>query len=117
MVSMLKIVGALSCEFLLGLGLSTAVQAADIKADQSIQNGALANQIESTFIEMQKIHVIQGDVLRMEGANYFIKGLDGKAMMLHVDENTVKTGNLKVGDRIEAKINEQNQALSILHAP
>ena len=117
MVSMIKIVGVLSYGFLLGLGLSTAVQAADMKAGQSGENGGLANQIETTFIEMQKIHVIQGDVLRMEGANYFVKGLDGKEVTLHVDNNTVKTGNLKVGDRIEAKINEQNQALSILHAP
>ena len=117
MVSMLKIVGVLSCEFLLGLGLSTAVQAADIKADQFRENGGLTSQIETTFIEMQKVHIIQGDVLRMEGANYFVKGLDGKEVILHVDTNTVTTGNLKVGDRIEAKINEQNQALSILYAP
>jgi len=111
MVSMRKVVGVLSCGFLLGLGLSTAVRAADI------ENGGLATQIETSFAEMQKIRVIQGDVLRMEGANYFVKGLDGKEVTLRVDNNTVKTGNLKVGDRIEAKINEQNQALSILHAP
>jgi hypothetical protein len=88
-----------------------------MKAGQSIENGGLANQIETTFIEMQNIHIIQGNVLRMEGTNYFVKGLDGKEVILHVDNDTVNTGNLKVGDRIEAKINEQNQALSILLAP
>ena len=116
MVSMLKVIGVLSVGFLLGLGQSTVVQAADMKAGQS-PNGGLANQIETTFIEMQKVHIIQGDVVRMEGTNYFVKGLDGKELILHVDNNTVKTSNLKVGDRIEAKINEQNQALSILQAP
>ena len=101
----------------MGLGLSTAVEAADMNAGQSMENGGRANQIETSFVEMQKIHVIQGDVVRMVGTIYFVKGLDGKEVMLRIDTNTVKTENLKVGDRVEAKINEQNQALSILPAP
>ena len=117
MVSIPKVVGVLSCGFLLGLGLSTAVQAADMKTGQSMENDGLPNQIETPSMEMQKIHVIQGDVLRIVGTIYVVKGLDGKEVMLRIDNNTVKTENLKVGDRIEAKINEQNQALSILPAP
>jgi hypothetical protein len=117
MVSMLRVVGVCSFEFLLGLGLFTAAHADDMKVGQSKENGGLADQIETTFMEMQKFRIIQGDVLRIEGTNYFVKGLDGKEVVLQIDDHTIKTRNLKVGDRIEAKINEQNQALSILPAP
>ena len=66
---------------------------------------------------MQGVHIMQGDVLRVQGTNYVVKGLDGKEVSLHADNTTVKTGNFKAGDRIEAKVNEQNHALSIQAVP
>jgi hypothetical protein len=66
---------------------------------------------------MQGVHIIQGDVLRVEDTNYVVKRLDGREVSLHTDNTTVKTGNIDAGDRIEAKVNEQNHALSMLQAP
>ncbi|HKO31519.1 MAG TPA: hypothetical protein VJU54_10285 [Nitrospiraceae bacterium] len=114
---MSTVVNVSACGFLLCLGLSIAAQAEGMKAGQSGENDALADQIERTFSQMQEVHIIQGDVLRIDGTNYFIKGLDGKEVNLKVDNTTVKAGNPKAGDRIEAKINEQNHAVSILPAP
>ncbi len=116
MAAIPKVVGVFSCGFLLCLGLSTAAQAEDMKAGQSERKGEQADQKEMT-VQKQGVHVIQGDVLRVEDPNYVVKGLDGKEVSLHADNTTVKTGNVKAGDRIEAKVNGQNHALSILPAP
>ena len=60
--------------------------------------------------------MITGEVLRVEGENYFVKGQDGKEVRLHTDATTQKTGNIRQGDRIEADVNDQNHALSIRSA-
>jgi hypothetical protein len=72
---------------------------------------------KGTTLDMQGAHIIQGDVMRVEGETYFVKGLDGKEMSLRADTTTMKTEKIKAGDRIEAKIDENNFALSLLPAP
>jgi hyperosmotically inducible periplasmic protein len=65
----------------------------------------------------QRVEAIQGEVLRVEGDNYFVKGQDGKEVRLHTDDTTQKTGDINQGDRIEAQMNDQNHALSIRSTP
>jgi ribosomal protein S1 len=60
--------------------------------------------------------MIQGEVLRVEGDNYFVKGQDGKEVRLHIDKTTQKIGSFQQGDRIEATVNNKNHALSIRSA-
>jgi hypothetical protein len=38
---------------------------------------------------------------------------DGKEVRLHTDKTTQITGNIQQGDRIVAKVNDQNHALTI----
>ena len=116
MVSIPKVVGVLSCGFLLCLGLSHAAQAEDAASPADDMKAGQVDQQKSVD-QMKGVHILQGDVLRVEGPNYVVKGLDGKEVSLHADNTTVKTGNIKAGDRIEAKVNEQNHALSLLPAP
>ena len=129
MVSISKIVGVLSCGFLLCLGLSHAAQAGtaapttdEMKADQSDrrQGGQEAgeNQMgdEMKGGQSKDGKMIKGEVLRVEGDNYFVKGQDGKEVRLHTDQTTHKIGSFKQGDRIEAKVTDQNHALSIRSA-
>jgi hypothetical protein len=59
---------------------------------------------------------IKGEVLRVEGNDCFIKGQDGKEVRLHMDVTTLKARNIEPGERIEAKVNNQNHALSIRSA-
>ena len=59
---------------------------------------------------------IKGEVLRVEGDTYFVKGQDGKEVRLRTDNTTQKSGVISQGDRIEANVNEQNLALSIRSA-
>lgn len=99
MVSIPKVVGILSCGFLLCLGLSTAAHAGQ------------ADETGSSRLEGAK--TITGELLRVEYGDYFVKGQDGKEVRLTTDKTTQIMGQLKKGDRIEAKMNEQNHALLI----
>jgi hypothetical protein len=115
MISIPKVVGLMSCGFLLCLGLSNAAQAGnaasaadEMKAGQSDRKGGQAG--------LKSGHTIEGEVLRVEGDNYFVKGQDGKEVRLHTDQTTQQTGNISQGDRIEAMVNDQNHALSIRSA-
>ncbi len=117
MRSIPKIIGIVSSGIVLGMWLFVAAQAEDMKAAPSVEPRQLTDKIEKAFSEMQETRIIQGDVLRVEGTNYFVKRLDGKEMAVQVDKATVQTGDVKAGDRIEAKIDTQNRALSIRPAP
>ena len=121
MVSISKVVGLASCSFLLCFGLSNAAQAAnaasaadEMKSGQTSSDPMKGDQAKGSQSEGGK--TIKGEVLRVEGDNYFVKGQDGKEVRLHIDQTTQKTGNVQQGDRIEAKVNDQNHALSIRSA-
>jgi general stress protein YciG len=126
MVAIPKIVGVMSCGVLLCVSLSNAAQAhneafaADsLKADESDrrQGGQEAGGKQKNDVEGgQPIgsKTITGEVLRVEGNNCFVKGQDGKEVRLYIDVTTLKAKNIEPGDRIEAKVNDQNHALSVL---
>jgi hypothetical protein len=130
MVSILKVVGVVSCGFLLCLGLSTTSQAdnaaseADgkLKAEQTDRRQGGQDAGEKQVSEEMKGgdstdgKTIEGEVLRVEGNDCFIKGQDGKEVRLHIDITTLKARNIEPGERIEAKVNNQNHALSIRSA-
>jgi hypothetical protein len=99
MVSIPKVVGVLSCGFLLCLGLSMA---------------AHAGQAEDTGASrLERATTITGELLRIEYGDYVVKGQDGKEVHFTTDKKTQMMGQLKKGDRIEAKVNEQNHAMLI----
>jgi hypothetical protein len=117
MLSLPKLAGILSCSFLLCFGVVDALPAADdMKMGLSGEKNGEADR-KGTTLDMQGVHIIQGDVMRVEGGTYHVKGLDGKEMSLRADNTTMRTEKIKVGDRIEAKIDENNFALSLLPAP
>ena len=116
MAAIPKVVGVLSCGFLLCLGLSTAAQAEDMKTGQSEGKGGPADQNEMIFLK-QKFHIIQGDVVRVEYGAYVVKEKDGKEIRLDTNNKTQMMGQIKQGDRIEAKVDDQNHALSIVAVP
>ncbi len=129
LVSVSKIVGGMACACVLCLGLSTAAQAdnaataADtLNADQSDrrQGGQEAgkNQMHETESgRSTDSKTITGEVLRVEGNDCFIKGQDGKEVRLRIDTSTLKARNIEPGERIEAKVDDQNHVLAILSNP
>jgi Cu/Ag efflux protein CusF len=124
MVSIPKIVGVLSCGFVLGLGLSTVTQAAEKSlaaermkpvpsADRKGSPPDLEKPDEDT---VQGINTIKGEVLRIKGEHFYVRRSDGKEMHLHTKPTTQMMGEFKKGDHIEAKVTDQNNALSIRQA-
>jgi hypothetical protein len=127
MVSIPTVVGVITCGFLLCLGLSNTAQgdyaasaADEMKAGQSSDRRnekgqkEMSDQLKGGLSEGSK--TVKGEVLGIEGDNLFVKGQDGKKVRLHVDETTQKARNIEQGERIEAQVNDQNHALSILSA-
>jgi hyperosmotically inducible protein len=92
-------------------------QATDNTAGQSGRSSGYADDQKDMTMQTQGVSIIQGDVVRVEGDNYFVKGSDGKEISLHADATTMKTNRIKAGDRVEAKIDQNNHALSLLPAP
>ncbi|RPH78205.1 MAG: hypothetical protein EHM80_10815 [Nitrospiraceae bacterium] len=126
MVSLPKVISVMSCGVLLCLGLSNAAQADnaasvqdEMKADQSdrrqggqeVSEKQMSDEVKGG--QSKSGQTIKGEVLRVEGDTYFVKGQDGKEVRLRTDNTTQKSGMISRGDRIEANVNEQNLALSI----
>lgn len=103
----LKIMSLMACGLLLCLGLSDAAQA-----------GSAASAVDKIKVgQSNGIKTIRGEVLRIDDGNYFVKGLEGKEVRVHTDRTTQMGENIEPGERIEAKVNDQNHALSILSVP
>jgi Cu/Ag efflux protein CusF len=131
MVAIPKVVGVLSCGFLLTLGLSNAAQAGNVPAasdvmktdSQTDRQGFQSDDDKQKNVDDKKgstraedAKTITGELFRVEDGNYFVKVKDGKQVRLHTDKTTQMMGEIKKGDRIEAKVNDQNHALSIRSA-
>jgi hypothetical protein len=122
MIDIPKIVRVLSCGLLLWVGVlcnmaqaDTIVPRADAEKDSQRTGGQ--GDPKELPLRQQGVHIIQGDVLRVEGNTYVIKELGGKELSLRTDATTMKAEKIQVGDRIEAKVDENNRALSLVLAP
>ena len=65
---------------------------------------------------LQGSDTIKGEVLRIKGEHFYVRRSDGKEVHLHTKPTTQMMGEFKKGDRIEAKVNDQNHMLSIRQA-
>lgn len=101
MFSITKVVSVLSCGVLLCLGLSQAAHAA---GDEGAKR-------------LEQAKVIKGDLVRIDYGDYIVKDKDGKEVLVHIDRKTQIVGQLRKGDRVEAKVDDQNNALLIRSLP
>ena len=131
MVSIPKVVGVLSCGFLLCLGLSNAAQAGNVPGASDVmktdsvtdRQGFQSDDDKQKNVNNEKgstraagAKTIKGELSRVEDGNYFVKVKNGKEVRLHTDKTTQMIGEIKKGDRIEAQVNDQSHALSIRSA-
>jgi Cu/Ag efflux protein CusF len=86
----------------------------DRQGYQSDDNKEMNDKMGSNRAEGAK--TIKGELFRVKDGNYFVKVKDGKKVRLHTDQTTEMIGEIKKGDRIEAKVNNQHHALSIRKA-
>jgi hypothetical protein len=117
MVSISKIIGSMWCAFALCLSLFIPVEAAermkpdpcaDRKGGQPNMNILTCNQDPRHGIE-----TIRGEVLRFDRNNLLVQRPDGKEIRLYIDQDTRMTEFIGQGDRIEAKVSDQEDVLSI----
>ncbi len=120
MVSIFKIVALMSCGLLLWLGLSHTAQAvyaaqASHPASPADPVGRKGGQVGvyATREKLKVAHRIEGEVLRVDGKDYFVMGKDGQEICLHSNPTTRKIGNISQGNRIVATVNDQNHMRSI----
>ena len=102
MVSIHKVVGVLSCGVLLCLGLFQAAHAADEEKGTS---------------RLEQAKVIKGDLVRVDYGDYIVKEKAGNEVTVHVSKKTQTMGQIKKGDRVEAKVDNEDNALLIRSLP
>ena len=98
MVSIQKVVGVLSCSFLLCLSLSTVASSAD-----KLTTGQFVPGKE-----------IKGEIVKVEGENYVVRDASGAEVRMHVNSSTEKRSSLipKVGEHVLAKVDANGHAVS-----
>jgi hyperosmotically inducible periplasmic protein len=95
---------------------TSPAQAQDTKSSQPETTGGPSDQKDRTM-QAHGISIVQGEVVGVDGDTYLVRGPDGKEISLHADTTTMKTENIKPGDRVEVKLDQNNHALSMLPAP
>jgi hypothetical protein len=101
MISLLKVVGLMSCGLLCPALAYTALAQADMEGGQSTGGKTIA-----------------GEVLRCEGSDCVIKGQDGNEVLLHIDLAALQEINsIAPGEHIEAMVNDQDQVQLFLSTP
>ncbi|HJS67143.1 MAG TPA: hypothetical protein VJ760_07450 [Nitrospiraceae bacterium] len=101
MLSITKVVGVLSCGVLLCFGLYNAAHAVE----------------EEGVSRLEQATVIKGDLVSIDYGDYVIKEKDGKEVRVHIDKKTQVMGQIKKGDRVEAKVDAKDNALLIRSLP
>lgn len=108
-----KVVGFLtSGSFLwLGLVLVTVSSAANY-----VTHGSSARMVSDSTGQFKAGTTVKGDVVRIDGDNYFVRQADGKVVRMHVDKSTMTKSNMpaKPGDAVEAKVDASGHAISFL---
>jgi exosome complex RNA-binding protein Csl4 len=113
MVAIPKVVGVLSCGFLLCLGLSNVASSADeLNTGQS--GGKMLTVSDKDNFQAGK--EVKGAVVRVEGDNYVVREDSGNEVRMHVDATTETKSKLKPkpGDHVIAKVNDKGHAISFL---
>jgi cold shock CspA family protein len=103
MFSITRVVSVLSCGVLLCLGLSQAAYA------------GMADEAGASRLAQAK--VIKGELVRIDYGDYIVKDQDGKEVRVHMEKKTQIMGQLSKGDRVEVKVDDKNNALSVRSLP
>lgn len=103
-----KIASVTSCVVVLGLGLFTVANAQDSPSPSD--NMKTFSVTDQTGFKENRF---RGQIVRIDGTDYFIKTKEGTEVKLHRGETTKVTGTMKQGDMIEAKVDDNNHMLSI----
>jgi len=113
MVSIHKVVGVVSCSFLLCLGLSIVASAADQLNTSQFDGKVWTVDDKDSFVPGKEV---KGEIVKIDGEHYVVREASGAEVRMHVDANTEKRSNMrpKVGEHVLAKVDAKGHALSFL---
>lgn len=95
------------------LTLSAWVQAADPGMSPGLTPEPQAGSSDLSSGPSTSGSMVQGEVLKIEGDTYLIKDSAGKEVRLRVTNDTKMGSAFQVGDKIEANVAADGQAMSI----
>jgi hypothetical protein len=117
MVTIPKIIGVMTCNLVLSLGLSEAMATERTAPDPCAERkGGQPDLVKCDEEARQGIVTVKGEVLRFEGNNVLVQRFDGKEVTPHIDATTQMSGYLGRRERIEAKVSnmdDQKHAMAI----
>ena len=113
MVSLPKVIGALSCGVVLCLSLADASQAFRLDPCAS-RKGGLPNLLQCSEEQRQGIQTIKGEVLRVDGETLVVERSNGQEVQLPVTAALRNGQVFERGDWIEAKLGEVNGEKRVL---
>lgn len=58
-------------------------------------------------------YTVEGEVVRIDGEYYFVEDPNGNEVRLVVNQATLRMSPIKEGERVEARVNNDDHALSI----
>jgi hypothetical protein len=108
-----KVVGFLTSGSFLWLGLMLATVSS---AASYFINDSSVRMVSDSSGQFKPGTTIKGDIVRVDGDNYFVRQGDGTVVRMHVDKTTMTKSNLpaKPGDSVEAKVDAKGHAISFL---
>jgi hypothetical protein len=98
-----KIVGLMSCGFVLCLSVSSQAIERMPNDPCGDRKGGQSDLTKCNEEALRGIDTVKGELLRVENESYFVKKTDGKEVVLHVDGTTQMYDHIRPGDNIEAK--------------
>ena len=106
MVAIPKIVGVISCGFVLCLSLSDVSQARHNRGTDPCLDRRAPGIEKCGAGKQQGIRTITGEVLHINGTRLLVKQTDGEEVIYQINLSTKIGGDIRPGNRIEAKVNE-----------
>jgi len=113
MISIPKVVGVLSCGFVLCLGLSNVASSSD-KLNTGLSGGKIFTvDDKDRFVPGKEV---KGEIVKVDGENYVVREDSGNEVRMHVDATTETRSKVKgkPGDHVVAKVNDKGHAISFL---
>jgi hypothetical protein len=109
-----KVVGVMSCGFLLCLGLSTVASSADKLNTGQSEGKIFTVEDKDRFVPGKEV---RGEIVKIDGENYVVREASGSEVRMHVDSSTekIKAGLMpKVGEYVRAKVDAKGHAVSFI---
>jgi len=106
MVAIPKIIGVIFCGFVLCLSLSDVSQARHNRGTDPCLDRRAPGIEKCGAGKQQGIRTITGEVLHINGTRLLVKQTDGEEVIYQINLSTKIGGDIRPGNRIEAKVNE-----------